>query len=97
MTPPYLLICFYVTCVLAALYDLALHLTQTRVYPALVALNSLQLGVTALLTWIAGTYPLQAVWPGPNVARPSDVSLHFVCIDSARVLHGLCMCPTAVL
>lgn len=77
MTPPYVLLLFYVTSALAALFDLARHLLETRVRAAAVALDVLQACGVSFMVWIAGTYPLRDYWPGPDVARPSDVSFTF--------------------
>ncbi len=73
-TTPYLLILFYATCVIAALYDLAIDVLDRPVRPGAVIRDASQLCVGSLLVWFAGTYPLQDVWPCPNVAKPGDVS-----------------------
>ncbi|TFK93706.1 P-loop containing nucleoside triphosphate hydrolase protein [Polyporus arcularius HHB13444] len=73
-TTPYLLILFYATCVIAALYDLAIDVFDRPVRPGAVIRDASQLCVGALLVWLAGTYPLQDVWPCPNVAKPGDPS-----------------------
>nr|VWP00151.1 Trehalase (EC (Alpha-trehalose glucohydrolase) [Ganoderma boninense] len=74
VTPPYLLLGFFVTCVAAACYDLVLGVLREGEglrYAAL-GLGALQLCVLGGLVWTAGTYPLGRHWPGPNVARPLE-------------------------
>ncbi|KAI0671861.1 P-loop containing nucleoside triphosphate hydrolase protein [Trametes maxima] len=73
VTPPYLLLGFYLTSVIAALYDLWTDCSGERLKWALIALDVLQFLVPTFLGWIAGTYPLEAVWPGKNVARPAQL------------------------
>lgn len=82
MTPPYLLLCFFVTCVAAACYELVLGFLRQGGGPRYVALGlgALQLCVLGVLIWTAGTYPLGQYWPGPNVARPSEVSIFVCCV-----------------
>ena len=82
MTPPYLLLLFFATGALAALHDIALDLLgegSGGVRYGWLALHLAQLGVVSFLAWVAGTYPLRAVWPGPNVAKPSDVRACLLC------------------
>ncbi|KAI0359724.1 P-loop containing nucleoside triphosphate hydrolase protein [Trametes cingulata] len=69
---PYLLICFYFACAVAALHDLWEDCTGTRARWEIIALDVLELFLPSLLLWLAGTYPLQAVWPTKNVARPGE-------------------------
>ena len=60
VTPPYLLLGFFVTCVAAACYDLVLGVLREGEglrYAAL-GLGALQLCVLGGLSWTAGTYPL---------------------------------------
>ena len=77
LTPPYLLLAFYTACALAALRDIALDLLAGSagvLYYGSLVLHTLQLAVVSVLIWVAGTYPMRATWPGPNVAKPADVS-----------------------
>ncbi|OJT02453.1 ATP-dependent bile acid permease [Trametes pubescens] len=75
VTPPYLLMCFYAVCGLAALYELWTdYAASDGARLSLVALDALQLCALSLLVWLAGTYPLQAIWPAKNVGRPSEPS-----------------------
>ena len=78
VTPPYPLLCFYATCAAAAAYELVFDvLRDGRGVPyGALALGALQLCVLGTLIWIAGTYPLRDMWPGPDVARPFEVSSH---------------------
>ncbi|KAI0775079.1 P-loop containing nucleoside triphosphate hydrolase protein [Trametes elegans] len=87
VTPPYLLICFYFTCVLAALYDIWLDTTEGDKRWPLIALDTLQLFVPSILVWIAGTYPLYSTWPAKNVARPNELpsSAYTMPEDSANL------------
>ena len=66
VTPPYPLLCFYVTCAAAAAYELVVDvLRDGRGVPyGALALGALQLCVLGTLIWIAGTYPLRDMWPG---------------------------------
>lgn len=74
VTPPYLLMCFYAVCGLAALYDLWTdYAVSGGARWGMVALDAVQLCALSLLVWLAGTYPLQAIWPVQNVGRPSEV------------------------
>ena len=65
---------FYATCAVAALYDLAQDVLDRPVRTCAVSWDAIQLCIVSLLVWLAGTYPLQDVWPCPNVAKPTDVS-----------------------
>lgn len=83
VTPPYLLLAFFVTCVAAACYDLVLEVLwegEGARYVAL-GLGTLQLCVLGGLIWTAGTYPLGKDWPGPDVARPSEVRFFVFCAE----------------
>ena len=95
VTPPYLLLCFYVTCVAAALHNIALDLLgegRNSVRYGWLVLHGLQLAAVSPLVWVAGTYPLRAVWPGPNVATRSDVRTHLPC---AAPMYHVIFCSTA--
>ncbi len=84
VTPPYLLLAFFVTCVAAACYELVLGVLREGEGPGYVALGlgALQLCVLGGLIWTAGTYPLGQYWPGPNVARPFEVSSFVYCAEN---------------
>ncbi|KAI8980033.1 P-loop containing nucleoside triphosphate hydrolase protein [Trametes punicea] len=71
-TPPYLLICFYLSSAVSSGYNLWTDYPGGKPSHALVAVNSVQLVISTVLIWIAGTYPIEAVWPSPNVARPGQ-------------------------
>ncbi|KAI0636054.1 P-loop containing nucleoside triphosphate hydrolase protein [Trametes polyzona] len=67
--------CFYTACATAALYDLWTdYSARETTHWGVIALNVLQVSLISLLVWLAGTYPLQAVWPAKNVGRPSELS-----------------------
>lgn len=78
VTPPYLLILFYLVQGIAAIVDLVLSMLDEETSLGLVVLNLLRLAVPTLLTWIAGTLPLETVLPAQNVAKETDVSLSAV-------------------
>ncbi|KAL7279294.1 hypothetical protein ACG7TL_007135 [Trametes sanguinea] len=72
LTPPYMLILFYASAAVAALYDLWTDVVGGRPGWGIVALDALQFLVPLLLIYLAGTYPIEAIWPTPNVARPGQ-------------------------
>ncbi|KAI0950790.1 hypothetical protein AcW1_008002 [Taiwanofungus camphoratus] len=73
VTPPYLLILFYLVQGIAAIVDLVLSMLDEETSLGLVVLNLLRLAVPTLLTWIAGTLPLETVLPAQNVAKETDI------------------------
>ncbi|TCD63205.1 hypothetical protein EIP91_005844 [Steccherinum ochraceum] len=73
ITPPYLLILFYMTQMLVAVADLyALFTAESNNFGLTVA-ALLRLVLPTFLAWLAGTYPLDARLPAKNVATGSDI------------------------
>ncbi|KAI0833629.1 P-loop containing nucleoside triphosphate hydrolase protein [Trametes gibbosa] len=66
---------FYATCAIAAAFDLwRYYYAEGSMHWGTISLCVLQFSVPSVLVWLAGTYPLQAVWPAKNVGRPSEPS-----------------------
>ncbi|KAH9902650.1 P-loop containing nucleoside triphosphate hydrolase protein [Cubamyces lactineus] len=72
ITPPYLLICFYLTAGIGALYDLWTDYAGGNPRWVFIAVDAVQILIPMFLAWVAGTYPLDKMWPTANVARPQD-------------------------
>lgn len=70
-TPPFILLLFSVLHLVSALLDLIFHarFPGYTIYYA----NSARIAACVLIAYISGTYPLQRMLPGTNVAQPGDV------------------------
>ncbi|THH32259.1 hypothetical protein EUX98_g1936 [Antrodiella citrinella] len=73
ITPPYLLIFFYITHTLVALVDLYVLFQEEGRNLGLVVAALLRLAVPTFLTWLAGTLPLEPRLPSKNVATGIDI------------------------
>ena len=88
LSPPYLLILFYLTEMLVAVIDLYVLFGSENKNFGLVAATLLRLAVPTFLAWLAGTLPLEPILPAKNVATGSDVSymlLEYILVDAEFV------------
>ncbi|CDO75190.1 hypothetical protein BN946_scf184866.g31 [Trametes cinnabarina] len=95
LTMPYLLIIFYLAAAVAALYDLWTDIVYEQPSWRFIALDAVQLLVPVLLIRLAGTYPLDAIWPSPNVARPGQASTNLISSRSQCRLTGPVQPPSS--
>lgn len=75
VSPPYALMVFYLTAVIAALGDLYTGSTESTFSGGYVLLTLLWIFIPLLLTWLSGTLPLQPISPGINVSSPGSVRI----------------------
>ncbi|KAH8100998.1 P-loop containing nucleoside triphosphate hydrolase protein [Cristinia sonorae] len=84
VTPPYLLIIFYMTHALVVVMDIYGLFQMEGKHVGLSVIAALRLAVPMFLTWIAGTYPLEPILPAKNVASGSDIPSNTLAMPEDR-------------
>ncbi|OCH93071.1 P-loop containing nucleoside triphosphate hydrolase protein [Obba rivulosa] len=85
VTPPYLTILFCLTNAAFACLDLFVGFMNSSDRHGFTVVRVLDLCVTLLLAWIAGTLPLEAILPVKNVARETDIPSSSLCMPEDSV------------
>ncbi|EMD33950.1 hypothetical protein CERSUDRAFT_117480 [Gelatoporia subvermispora B] len=85
VTPPYLVILFCIANSSIACIDLFTGFLKGEDNPGYTTVRLLDLCVTLLLAWVAGSLPLQAVLPAKNAATEKDTPSNALCMPEDSV------------
>lgn len=78
-SPPYTLFLFAGINFLSACSDIVYFRASPRdIYDTTALSHAIRALCCAAIVLLAGRFPVTPILPGPNVAKPGDVSLHFI-------------------